>query len=221
MWISELSRRTDVPVATIKYYLREGLLPPGEAAGATRAVYDDSHERRLRLIRALVTSGGLSLAAVREVLDALAHSERGMHYVLGTSHEALTPKAPQPTPGSRERVDALMAELGWQVYDDAPMRDVLASALDAMDAVGIELPNDVLTAYAEAAGRIGAAEVDALPDGDPAELVERAAVVTVLGEPVLLALRRLAQESASARRYLGDSWQPGPAPDDVPPPSPA
>ena len=30
MWIAELSRRTDVPVATIKYYLREGLLPPGE-----------------------------------------------------------------------------------------------------------------------------------------------------------------------------------------------
>src|SRR6266545_4189804 len=76
MWISELSRRTDVPVATIKYYLREGLLPPGEAAGATRAVYDDSHERRLRLIRARVTRAGrradgrTGLAGVRRRADA-------------------------------------------------------------------------------------------------------------------------------------------------------
>ena len=31
MLMAELSRRSGVPVATIKYYLREGLLPPGEA----------------------------------------------------------------------------------------------------------------------------------------------------------------------------------------------
>lgn len=29
MRIGELSRRTGVPVPTIKYYVREGLLPPG------------------------------------------------------------------------------------------------------------------------------------------------------------------------------------------------
>ena len=35
MKISELSAATDVPVATLKYYLREGLLPPGEALSRT------------------------------------------------------------------------------------------------------------------------------------------------------------------------------------------
>jgi hypothetical protein len=54
--------------------------------------------------------------------------------------------------------------------------------------------------YAEAAGRVGQAEVSSLPD-DPAEALERAVVATVLGEPVLLALRRLAQENASAERF--------------------
>jgi DNA-binding transcriptional MerR regulator len=209
MWISELSQRTGVPVATIKYYLREGLLPSGAAAGATRAVYDDSHVRRLRLIRALVTSGGLSLAAVREVLDALSHTDHGMHFVLGTAHHALISPAAEPTAASRERVAALLDRLGWHVYGDSPLRDVLAAALDALVATGNEMADDLLLAYAEAAGRIGAADVAALPD-DPADAVERVAVFTVLGEPVLLALRRMGQENASARRY---------GIPDVPPPS--
>ncbi|RAC11977.1 MerR family transcriptional regulator, partial [Burkholderia multivorans] len=54
MRISELSRRSDVPVATIKYYLREGLLPAGERTSATQAVYTDAHVNRLALIRALL-----------------------------------------------------------------------------------------------------------------------------------------------------------------------
>jgi DNA-binding transcriptional MerR regulator len=202
MWISQLSQRTEVPVATIKYYLREGLLPSGRSVGATRSVYDDQHVRRLRLIRALVGSGGLSLAAVRAVLGTLDEEGHGMHNLLGSAHHALTPSAPEPTRASRRRVAALLDRLGWQVYSDAPTRDVLASALDALDAVGNELPDDLLESYAAAAEQIGAAEVASLPEGgDPSDVLERAVVVTVLGEPVLLALRRLAQEHASAQRY--------------------
>jgi DNA-binding transcriptional MerR regulator len=37
MWIAELSRQTEVPVATIKYYLREGLLPAGELSSPNQA----------------------------------------------------------------------------------------------------------------------------------------------------------------------------------------
>ncbi len=200
MWISELSRRTGVPVATIKYYLREGLLPAGESTGATRAVYDDSHVRRLRLIRALVGSGGLSLATVHEVLATLDEPAGGTHGLLGSAQYGLGPAAPEPTDASRRRVDDLLGRLGWNVYVDAPARAALASALDALDAVDNELPEDLLETYAEAVDKIGKAEVTSLPD-DPAAALERAVVVTVLGEPVLLALRRLAQENASAERY--------------------
>ncbi|HZO68161.1 MAG TPA: hypothetical protein VFB74_24450 [Kribbellaceae bacterium] len=45
------------------------------------------------------------------------------------------------------------------------------------------------------------AEVAALPEGDAVRAVERAVVFTALAEPVLLAMRRLAQEHASAQRY--------------------
>lgn len=57
---------------TIKYYLREGLLAAGELTSPNQAHYGPGHERRLRLIRALLDVGGLSLAAIGEVLQAMA-----------------------------------------------------------------------------------------------------------------------------------------------------
>ena len=41
MRISELSAQTGVPVPTIKYYLREGLLPEGERSAPTQAAYGE------------------------------------------------------------------------------------------------------------------------------------------------------------------------------------
>ena len=48
--------------------------------------------------------------------------------------------------------------------------------------------------------RIATHEVAALPDDDRAEAAERAVVSTLLLEPVLLTMRRIAQENASRRR---------------------
>ena len=59
MWMAELATRSGLSVPTIKYYLREGLLPAGVATGATRAVYDETHVHRLRLIRALTDVAGI------------------------------------------------------------------------------------------------------------------------------------------------------------------
>ena len=49
MRISGLAERTGVPVATLKYYLREGLLHAGTATARTQAVYDTTHVERVRL----------------------------------------------------------------------------------------------------------------------------------------------------------------------------
>ena len=51
MRISELASRSGVPPATVKYYLREGLLHPGRALSRTQADYDASHVDRVRLVR--------------------------------------------------------------------------------------------------------------------------------------------------------------------------
>ena len=57
MRISELASRAGVPLPTVKYYLREGLLMPGRVTSATQAQYDDRHVRRLGLVRALAAQG--------------------------------------------------------------------------------------------------------------------------------------------------------------------
>ena len=69
MQLGELSNKSGCTVATIKYYLREGLLQPGVKTSSTRAEYDDSHLTRFRLIRSMVDVGGLSLAVARSVID--------------------------------------------------------------------------------------------------------------------------------------------------------
>ena len=71
MRISELSAATALPTCTIKYYLREGLLPAGHRSSRTTADYDATHMERLRLVRALIETGGLGLAAVRRVLTVI------------------------------------------------------------------------------------------------------------------------------------------------------
>jgi DNA-binding transcriptional MerR regulator len=201
MWIAELSRQTEVPVATIKYYLREGLLPAGEAVGATRARYDDAHVRRLRLIRALVEAGGLSLARVRGVLSAVDEEDRQLHDVLGAAHSALLPEKIEASAESLARVDELLADHGWKVDEGSRDRALLAGALDALERVGYHLDSTLLDSYLVAAEQVGDADVAHLPTGDRAATVEATVLITALGGPVLLALRRLAQQNASARRY--------------------
>ena len=89
MRISALSDRTGVPIGTIKYYLREGLLAPGERTSRTTAEYADSHVERLRLIRALVDTGGLGIAAVRRIVDVLDAPDPARLDLLATAQNAL------------------------------------------------------------------------------------------------------------------------------------
>ena len=68
--IQELSRESGVSVASIKFYLRESLLAPGDPSRPGRAYYDGRHVRRLALIRALRDVAGLSIDVIRRALAA-------------------------------------------------------------------------------------------------------------------------------------------------------
>ena len=199
MRISELSRRSDVAVPTIKFYLREGLLPDGVHTSATQAQYDEDHVARLRLIRALIGPGGLSLAAVRQVIGAIEDPPGSTHDLLGA---ALSAVAGQHRVADHTRVHALLAEWGWQSdLEHCPGHDELAAALTALDDAGFELPAGVLGAYVEHLTAIARAEVDAVPTESAAAAVRYVVLGTVLLEPVLLQLRRLAHQELSARRF--------------------
>ncbi|MFJ3906121.1 MerR family transcriptional regulator [Streptomyces sp. NPDC090025] len=71
MRIGELGRACGVSTATIKYYIREGLLPAGHLTSTNQARYTEDHLHRLRLIRALLELGGLSVAKVRAIASVL------------------------------------------------------------------------------------------------------------------------------------------------------
>ena len=71
MKIGELSTRSGVPVGTIKFYIREGLLPRGRRSKANQARYGVHHLERIRLIQALTDVAKVSIGAAREIVRAL------------------------------------------------------------------------------------------------------------------------------------------------------
>ncbi|CAM5663297.1 MerR family transcriptional regulator [Streptomyces narbonensis] len=206
MRIGELSRRAGVSVATIKFYVREGLLPAGELTSPNQASYGEAHVQRLRLIRALLDVGGLSVAAIREVIVAVDDRERSMHKVLGITANRLVPRYDRESDAAieeaRKRVAELVAARGWQVFPDNPAGEALAAALAALDDVGHGRFAEILDAYADAAERVARADMDYVAHHVAREaLVESAVVGTVLGDAIFAALRRLAHVDASNRVF--------------------
>jgi DNA-binding transcriptional MerR regulator len=205
MRISELSRRSGISVATIKYYIREDLLPPGKPTAATQAEYDDQHLRRLRLARALIGVRGLSVSTTREVLSALSEDQTDTHRLLGHALGALrhTDDAADD-PGVPAGVDSLILELGWQVHEAASARVTLADTLASLRELGLDIDWRTLLPYARLAEQTAVLDLQQLEGvEDPLELAERAVLLTVLLEPALMALRRMAQEHESAKRHGG------------------
>ncbi|RNL65171.1 MerR family transcriptional regulator [Nocardioides marmoriginsengisoli] len=207
MWMAELASRSGLSVATVKYYLREGLLPSGTATGATRAAYDETHVRRLRLIRALTDVAGLRLESVRQVLDGIEAAD-SWHDAVGAAHTRLgTAESTPPTPGSLARVDDMLEAQGWQLAPGHPQAAALAHALDVLDDVGHPISDEMLFLYAHALRPIVMREVASVHLDERGELidadVEAAVIGTVLQEPVLLSIRRIAQENVSRKLTEG------------------
>jgi DNA-binding transcriptional MerR regulator len=68
--ISDLARETGVPVGTIKFYMREGMLPPPTLkTGRNMAYYDRTFVERIRCIRELQQKRFLPLDVIKAILD--------------------------------------------------------------------------------------------------------------------------------------------------------
>ncbi|MFG2693099.1 MerR family transcriptional regulator [Kitasatospora sp. NPDC048407] len=214
MRLADLSESSGVSLATIKYYLREGLLPPGRLINTTQAEYDESHLRRLRLVRAMIQVGRIPVATVREVLAHVDDDSLGLTLRLGAALRTLPhPTEPtlaadedQPTAAARKLADDLFTRLGWsapcEVGDLSPAHRALVAALATLGRLGYPLSTDDLLPYArymEQAAVYDLDRMEVLPT--PQEQAEYAVAAAVLFEPVLLNLRRLAQAEQSGRRY--------------------
>lgn len=203
MRISELAESTGVPVATVKYYLREGLLPAGAPVTARLSEYDESHVRRLRLLRVLREVGGLSITQLQDLAAAL--DAPSVHDMFGVAADALAPPGPEAhtvTESARAMADRVLAGAGWTVRPGSTDRRTLAAVLQVItdfigpDAEGYAAP------YVEMADQLGALEIGVLPSTeDRAELLEVMVIGQVLFGELFSVLRRLAEEHHSSVRF--------------------
>jgi DNA-binding transcriptional MerR regulator len=67
--ISELAERSGVPVATVRHYLREGLLPEPVKTSRNMAYYPPEFVERIRLIKQLQEERFMPLRVIRDLLE--------------------------------------------------------------------------------------------------------------------------------------------------------
>jgi DNA-binding transcriptional MerR regulator len=208
MRIGELSARTGVPVATIKYYVREGLMAGGERTGHNQVRYGEEHVRRLRLVRALVETGDLPIAKVREVLAEVEDPRRDLDSALGVAGRALfSHRAPteEPEDADLETARGIVRRQGWdRIPHDHDYLRTLADVIGRLRLLGVSDLVEHEDRYALAAEQVAEADIRLLGRReDRDEILEAMIVGTVLGDALFTTLRRIAQVEISGREFKG------------------
>jgi DNA-binding transcriptional MerR regulator len=209
--MSELARASGVPAATIKHYLREGLLPePTLRTSRNMAYYHPTAVARVRAIKELQQRRFLPLRVIREVLDG-ADPEQVQTF------EAELAKAldAMAGPESRSRAELLAAGMPAEQLDffcqvgvvtpqgkGAAQRfggDDLAllRTLGAARRAGIDaqmLPHTILARYLQSISELTRVELElfrgALAGVEPERLPSLVAAATKLSERLVVLLRR-------------------------------
>jgi len=206
MKVSQLCEVSGVSLPSIKFYVREGLLPAGQRTSATQAEYDETHVERLRLIRALIDIGGLPVATVGRVLAAVDNKEMPLSYVFGVAQYAISDASlydpvDQSTRGVAA-VDDVIERMGWMVPDDSPGRDGAARIINTYADLGHEHLAEITDQYAQAAELIARSDLDAVARrSDVGDMAETVVVGTILGDGLIASLRRMAQAHVSYEMF--------------------
>jgi DNA-binding transcriptional MerR regulator len=198
--LKELSDLTGTSAASIKYYLREGLLPPGESVHATRSRYSDRHVRRLGLIQALRQIVHLPIEQIRSILALaddgvprlalLAHVQR---VVLGLGADGVEPV--RAAAG-----DAVVRMRQWPDVD-SDARQALNRHITLMEGLGIQLPLELLDQYSSAVDAIAGLDLAATAaEQDTDSVILTAAVGMHMHSQLMLKLLALAQASHAIMR---------------------
>jgi DNA-binding transcriptional MerR regulator len=222
MRLAELSQRSGVPRSTIKFYLREGMLPPGRTLARNQASYGERHVERLALIRVLREVTGLPLDVIARVAKEL---DRGWSGGDPVGEALVAIYAPPPRERSAEEraelgrvrgeVRAFLGALPWGT--DRVGQDYAAELADVLLQVRRYLfpvyPVAGLAPYAVVAWLLSEVEFASAPGGarvpvraradDLEDPTRRAILGTVLFDRVFSALRRYANSARSVRTSDG------------------
>lgn len=209
--IGELAKRSGVPIATLKFYLREGLIAPTRKSGRTMSWYDPALAARVQAIKELQHQQFLPLDVIREALerDAKAPDELAAAEAIAkvlTRHagtrRAKTRSEILERGMASERELEVLAAMGLAVpgSDGRYRGDDLAvlSTLGAARKAGITadmLPFTVVNEYLVALRALVAAELKLFRDGvikraGPGKVAELTTVATELSERLVVLIRR-------------------------------
>ncbi len=125
--ISELAEGAGVPVATVRHYLREGLLPEGRKTSRNMAYYPPELVERIRLIKLLQEERFMPLRVIRELLE----NEGGDAERLRARLEAADAGLEMALARERERLPAEEVSAQYEVPIDA---------LDRLAEIGVLSP---------------------------------------------------------------------------------
>ncbi len=192
---------------TVKYYVREGLLPAGKRTHANQVRYSDTHLRRLRLVRAMIDVGKLPISTVREMMAEVDSPDRDLDGLLGilsrTFAERASSGSAQPDDESLGEASELLRRHGYAHTPDIPYVGDIAVIMSRFRELGhgpqLDLFMDV---YAAAAMRVAEVDLDSISDFPDRESTAEAMIVgTVLGDALFGAFRRLAQSTISRTTF--------------------
>ena len=202
MRIAELSELSGVGIPSIKFYLREGLLPAGEKTSANQTNYADEHLVRLKLVRALIDIGGLSVGAAKTVLAAIDTDSYPIDMAFGVAQRAASRSIPSadvvPAEPARRAVETLISDRGWKVSPVNPGRAIAGRVIETYTQLGQSTLIDAVDAYADAALIVARADLEAVgARQERAAMVETVVIGEALGDTLMAGLRRMAQEHIS------------------------
>ncbi len=191
-----------VAPTTFKYYIREGLVPEGERVGSNQTEYNESHVRRVRLVRALIETGGLSIAASRDVLSVMDANLGSPAYFLEAAQHALDRDAAHSrTPASEDARQKIIDLFG----PDAKISshnigiELAARALDGFSTIAFEPSPEYLSTYLASANANARVDLAALmTKTTPESIAELMVVGTVMGDVLSAGLRRLWHEAETS-----------------------
>src|SRR5215470_13833884 len=115
--MKDLERATGVGRESIRFYIREGLLPEPERPGRNVAWYDESFVERIRLIKELQQKRYLPLQVIKAIVNGDAPPSPGEVRTLGALEGKLPPAGDAALAGRREPLAALAKRTGLPVRE--------------------------------------------------------------------------------------------------------
>lgn len=208
--IGELARRAGVPIATVKHYIREGLIAPARKSGRTMSWYDPALAAKIRTIKELQQRQFLPLDLIAEAInrdaaasDDLAAVDAIAKVLAKRGRQRSRTRAEILARGASARELDILAAAGLAVPHGPDQRytgDDLAllSTLGAARQAGITaemLPFAILDKYLAALRKLAEVELEMFRDGvmrraAPKDVARLTTAATKLSERLVVLVRR-------------------------------